>query len=317
MIIADRRVRYAFLSILSNTLLIIFKAVAGLLSGSVSIISEVIHSGMDLVASLVAFFSVRHSARPADEEHPFGHGKIENFSGIVEGVLIFVAAIMIIYEAVRKLVTPEPVTQVTVAIAVMFISALINLFVSKSLFKVAKQEDSMALEADALHLKTDVYTSAGVGLGILLIKLTNLHILDPLVAIAVALLIVKEAWELTSNAFNHLLDARLPEADEAQIRQLIESFSHEFRDYHKLKTRKSGKMKHIDFHLTLDPNLTVLETHDLVGRIKRAMSEKIKNTRVNIHIDPYSERTDTSVTPNHRTKTTDQSSHPKPPHKDN
>ena len=287
MLFADRRIRYAFLSIMSNTVLIVFKTIAGVLSGSVSIISEVIHSGMDLVASLVAFISVRHSAKPADKDHPYGHGKIENFSGIVEGLLIFAAAILIIYEAAHKILKPVDVEQAMVAVAVMFASAAVNWFVSRQLFKVSKEEDSMALEADALHLKTDVYTSLGVGLGILLIKVTSLRVLDPIVAILVALLIIKEAWELTKSAFDHLLDTRLSEAEEAEIRLLIESFSAEFSDYHKLKTRKSGKMKHIDFHLTLDPDLTVRQTHDLIGRIKKEMSEKIRNTRVIVHIDPY------------------------------
>jgi cation diffusion facilitator family transporter len=194
---------------------------------------------------------------------------------------------MIIYEAIHKLFKPVPVEQAAVAIGVMFISAVINWFVSRKLYKVALEEDSMALEADALHLKTDVFTSLGVGFGILLIKITHLDILDPIAAILVALLIIKEAGELTKNAFDHLLDIRLSDAEEAEIRRLIETFSDEFRDYHKLKTRKSGKMKHIDFHLTLDPEMTVRESHDLIGRIKKEMSEKIRNTRVIVHIDPF------------------------------
>jgi cation diffusion facilitator family transporter len=180
---SDRRVRIALISIVSNTTLIIFKVVAGILSGSVSIVSEAIHSGMDLLASIVAFFSVRQSAKPADKEHPFGHGKIENISGTVEGLLIFIAAAMIINSAVRKIFEQAEIEQAGVAIAVMIIAALVNFAVSKKLYKVAKEEDSMALEADALHLKTDVYTSVGVGTGILLIKLTGFVLLDSIVAI--------------------------------------------------------------------------------------------------------------------------------------
>lgn len=287
MINADRRVKFALLSILSNTTLIILKIIAGILSGSVSIISEAIHSGMDLVASLVAFFSVKKSSMPADRSHPYGHGKIENVSGIVEGLLIFVAAAMIINEAYKKIFEPVKIEQATVAIAVMFTSALINFVVSRKLYKVSQEEDSMALEADALHLKTDVYTSLGVGLGIILIKLTGILVLDSIVAMLVALLIIKEAWELTKNAFDYLLDARLSDAEEEEIEKVIKEHSDQFMDYHKLKTRKSGNMKHIDFHITVDPELTVRETHVIIGNIKRDMSQKFKNTRVNIHIDPY------------------------------
>lgn len=246
MVTSDRRVKVALLSIISNTMLIIFKIVAGILSGSVSIISEAIHSGMDLVASLIAFLSVRHSAKPADRKHPYGHGKIENISGIMEGLLIFIAAGMIIIEAFKKIFEPAAIEQANIAIAVMLISALINLVVSRKLYKVSKEEDSMALKADALHLKTDVYTSLGVGLGILLIKVTGLLILDSIVAILVALLIIKEAWELSKDAFDYLLDARLSDEEEGEIEKIIKEHNNQFIDYHKLKTRKSGNMKHID-----------------------------------------------------------------------
>ena len=289
MFTSDRRVRVSILSILSNTALIIFKVIAGILSGSVSIISEAIHSGMDLIASLVAFLAVRESAKPADKEHPYGHGKIENISGIVEGLLIFVAAGMIIFKAVKKISEPAEIEQANIAIAVMLISALINFFVSRKLYKVSQEEDSMALEADALHLKTDVYTSLGVGAGIFLMKITGLFILDSIVAILVALLIIKEAWELSKNAFDYLMDVRLSDEEEAKIEKVIREHSHQFIDYHKLKTRKSGNMKHIDFHITVAPQLTVKETHDIIGYMKKDMNDKFKNTRVNIHIDPYKE----------------------------
>lgn len=286
----DRKVKIAFLSVLSNTTLIFLKVIAGVLSGSVSIISEAIHSGMDLMASIVAFLSVRHSGRPADRNHPFGHGKIENISGLFEGVLIFIAAGIIITEAIKKIFTPAEIEQSYIAIAVMVISALVNFFVSRKLYEVAKEEDSMALEADALHLKTDIYTSLGVAIGILLIQITGILILDSIVAILVALLIIKEAWELSKNAFENLIDVRLSEDEELEIKSIIKSHDDEFIDYHKLKTRKSGNIKHIDFHITVDPNLTVKEGHDIIARLKKDMNERLNNTRVTIHLDPYKEK---------------------------
>lgn len=287
---ADRRIKIAFLSVLSNTTLIFLKIIAGVLSGSVSIISEAIHSGMDLIASIVALLSVKHSVRPADRNHPFGHGKIENISGLFEGVLIFIAAGLIIKEAVKKIFTPVEIEQSYIAIGVMVISALVNFFVSKELYKVAKEEDSMALEADALHLKTDIYTSIGVAIGILLIQITGILMLDSIIAILVAVLIIKEAWELSKNAFENLIDVRLSEDEELEIKGIIRSHDNEFIDYHKLKTRKSGNIKHIDFHITVNPNCTVKEGHDIITRLKKDMNERLNNTRVTIHLDPYKEK---------------------------
>ncbi len=283
---SNKKGKVAFLSILSNTLLILLKLVAGFLSDSVSIISEAIHSSVDLIASIVAFFSVRLSSKPADDLHPYGHGKIENISGIIEGILILLASFMIIFESVRKMFNPCEINNSSLAILIMFISGLVNFFVSKTLYKVAKEEDSMALEADALHLKTDVYTSLGVGIGILLIKLTGIHVLDSIVAIIVALMIIKESIDLIKNGFGEILDKRLSDYEELEIKSIIEKYNNMFIDYHKLKTRKSGNMKHIDFHITLDPAVTVKESHDIISKIKKAMNEKFKNVRVTIHVDP-------------------------------
>lgn len=295
MLKSERRVRFALLSIVSNTLLILMKIVAGILSGSVSIISEAIHSGMDLVASLVAFFSVKQSSKPADRDHPYGHGKIENISGIIEGLLIFIAAGMIIFKAYNKMFEASvEIAETEVAIAVMAASAVVNFFVSRKLYKVSKEEDSMALEADALHLKTDVYTSLGVGVGILVIKLTGLIILDSIVAILVALLIIKEAGELCKNAVDYLLDIKLSDAEETEIIKIIEEHSGQFIEYHKLKTRKSGNVKHIDFHIVVDPELPARVTHEIIGSIKKDMCERIGNTRVNIHVDPYDDSAEDS-----------------------
>lgn len=292
--LSDRKTRVASLSILSNSLLIILKIVAGILSGSVSIISEAIHSTMDLFASIVAFFSVKESSKPADHKHPFGHGKIENISAIVEGLLIFIAAVMIIFESVNKMIESHPIKQENIAIIVMFISATVNFLVSRKLSKVAKEEDSMALEADSLHLKTDVYTSIGIGIGILLIKLTGLLILDPLIAIFVAFLIIKEAWHLSKNAFDYIIDSKLSDEEETEIRKIIQLYSHMFVDFHKLKTTKSGNLKLVDFHVSLEPDLTVMEAHELIGLLKKEINIRLKNTRVSIHIDPYQKLSDSA-----------------------
>lgn len=289
MIVLDRtgkKTRVAALSIISNTSLIAMKIVAGIISGSVSIISEAIHSGMDLLASVIAFISVKMSGKPADKEHPYGHGKIENFSGLIEGLLIFVAAFLIITEAVKKILNPTNIEDTWVAIGVMLLSALVNTVVAARLYKVAKEEDSIALEADALHLKTDVYTSLGVGIGLLLIALTGINILDPIVALAVACLIIKESWVLCRNALLPLMDASLPLQDEETIKKVMGKYNNEILDYHMLRTRKAGDVKHIDFHMTVQEDLTVKESHALSERIEMDLEGALKNTNVNIHIEP-------------------------------
>jgi cation diffusion facilitator family transporter len=282
----NRKVKIAAISVSSNTCLIVIKVIAGILSGSVSIISEAIHSGMDLVAAIIAFFSVRVSSKPADREHPYGHGKIENVSGVIEAILIFVAAVLIIREAIMKIMTPAEVHETHIGIIVMVISAIVNAFVSSKLYKVAKEEDSMALEADALHLKTDVYTALGVGAGLTLIMITGIEILDPIVAILVALLIIKESWELVRKAFNPLLDVKLSDSEEAIITGVMNEHRGEFIDYHQLRTRKSGAMRYTDFHMNVKSDLTVKESHDLTERIERDIEKVLSNSIINIHIEP-------------------------------
>ncbi|MFH1937551.1 MAG: cation diffusion facilitator family transporter, partial [Bacteroidota bacterium] len=262
-----KKVAVARLSILSNSLLIIMKVVVGVISGSVSIISEAIHSFMDLLAAVIAFFSVRISGRPADLKHPYGHGKFENISGVVEAILIFVAAFWIIYEAVKKIIHPEAIDSIWIGVVVMTISAVVNTFVSQKIYKVARETDSIALEADALHLKTDVYTSIGVAVGLALIWITGYHFFDPVVAILVALLILKESYNLLHKAYGPLLDTALPEEDVETIRQTIKSHCLGKIDYHNLRTRKAGNFRYIDFHLNVPRDMTVKEAHDLCDQI--------------------------------------------------
>jgi cation diffusion facilitator family transporter len=267
-------------------MLIIMKIVAGILSGSVSIISEAIHSSMDLLASFIAFYSVNVSSKPADKEHPYGHGKVENISGVIEGVLIFFAAFLIIKEAIQKLIYPSEITEFNVAIAVMGISALANVIVSRILYKVAKEEDSVALEADPLHLKTDVYTSAGVALGLLLIKVTGIGFLDPIVAMLVACLIIKEAWELCCHAFGPLIDSSISEEEEEKIQSVIRAYKDKVIDYNKLRARRSGQYKLIDFTIIVSGSLSLKEAHEISEEIEKQIEESIHNTDVLIHIEP-------------------------------
>ena len=279
----NEKVSTARLSIISNSCLIIMKLLAGLFSGSVSIISEAIHSGMDLLASIIAFFSVKFSDTPPDERHPYGHGKFENVSGVIEAVLIFVAAAWIIYEAIHKMLAPAVVENIEIGAIVMTVSATVNFLVSRRLYKVAKITDSIALEADALHLKTDVYTSVGVAAGLLLIWFTGWHFLDPVIAIMVAMLIIKESYVLLRNAFSPLLDSSL-ESDEAMI--IKEVINKRGLSFHHLRTRKSGKYRFADLHLELPENVTLKDAHRICDEIEQEIESRIADIEVQIHVEP-------------------------------
>lgn len=284
----ERKVSIARLSIASNIFLIIIKIIAGILSGSVSILSEAIHSSMDLIAAVIAFFSVRVSSNPPDKKHPYGHGKFENVSGVIEAILILIAAGWIIFEAVERLLEPEPATFsiLGIGILVMVISGIVNFFVSRKLYKVAKETDSLALEADALHLKTDVYTSLGVAVGLGLLWLTGLSWLDPIVAILVAILIIFESFSLLKKAYSPLLDTALPEKELQAIRKSIEKHIKPGMSFHKLRTRRSGNYKYVDLHLEVPAETTVIISHKICDDIEKEISLILPDVEVNIHIEP-------------------------------
>jgi len=281
----NQKIAVARLSIISNSVLIVLKLAAGLISGSVSIISEAIHSFMDLLAAVIAFFSVRISDRPADSRHPYGHGKFENISGVVEAILIFVAAFWIIYEAVKKLIHPGEIESLHIGFIVMMISAIVNFFVSRKLYKVAKETDSIALEADALHLKTDIFTSLGVAVGLLLIWITGYHQLDPIIAILVALLILKESFTLFRRAYGPLLDTALSEYEIRIIRHVVDSHCSKKFTYHNFRTRRAGTYKYVDFHLNVPSEMTVKEAHDFCDKIEDGIKKTVEYVEVTIHVE--------------------------------
>lgn len=280
----------AKLSIFSNSSLILLKLVAGILSGSVSIISEAIHSGLDLVASIIAFIAVKISDKPADEQHPYGHGKFENVSGVIESLLIFAAAIWIIYEAVNRYLHTGGIIEesgLKLGIAVMFVSGIVNLFISRRLFKVAKQTNSVALEADALHLKTDIYTSIGVSMGLLLLYITSWQILDSLIALLVALLIIYEAYQMLIKSFNPLLDTNLPKHDLEKIRTVIhDNISKDYK-CKLLKTRQSGQKNIIEFTLMVPLGTTIEDAAAESEKLKEAIGKTNPRTEVIAVLQPW------------------------------
>jgi cation diffusion facilitator family transporter len=239
---------------------------------------------MDLVAAIIAFLSVRISDNPPDTRHPYGHGKVENISGVIEAFLIFVAAIWIIFEAVKKLLG-EPIVLDSIALGsvVMLISALVNTFVSRRLYKVARMTKSVALEADALHLKTDIYTSLGVAIGRGIIILTGITWFDPAIAILVALFIIREAYYLMSKAFTPLLDTAWSDEEIKVLEQKLHSLD---VSYHDLKTRVAGNYRFIDIHIQISEDVSVGKAHKYCDTIENMLTSVYENLTVNIHVEP-------------------------------
>ena len=287
------KTRVAVLSVASNSLLIVLKLVVGILMGSVAVISEAIHSGIDLLAAVIALLAVRASSHDPDERHPYGHGKYENISGTIEALLIFAAAVWIIYEAVHKLINPQEIDMPAWGAGVMLVSVIVNILVSRRLFKVGRETDSVALQADAWHLRTDVYTSAGVMAGLLVIWIVGmiqpgleLRWLDPVVAILVAVMIMKAAWDLTRESARDLLDVSLPHEDVSWIGDFIVEGWPTVRSFHHLQTRKAGPNRFIDFHVVVDDRMSVAESHALSDEIVAAIKDRVPESRVHIHVEP-------------------------------
>jgi cation diffusion facilitator family transporter len=275
--------RAAALSVGSNTFLVLSKLIVGITTGSVAIISEAIHSAMDLLAAIIAYVAVTFSDRPPDKDHPHGHGKIENLSGAVEALLIFGAMFFIAYEAIEKLIHGGQVKQIYLGAIVMGVSALINTAVSWHLQRVGKRYESEALLADAAHLRTDVYTSVGVLLGLLLVQFTRRQWLDPASALAVGLLIGWEAWQITRRSVGNLLDESLPEAEQKLVADILIKSGVTF---HALRSRKSGSVRTLDLHLDVSPTATVEQVHTLCDRLEEEICQRFPGAQVLIHPEP-------------------------------
>jgi cation diffusion facilitator family transporter len=281
----------ARLSIYSNTFLLIIKLAAGFFMGSISVLSEALHSGIDLMAALIANYSVRKAGKPADEIHKFGHGKFENVSGTVEAVLIFIASIAILYKAGEKIIKNEGIAYdlIGAGIIIMGISTVVNFYVSRKIMKVARKAESLALEADAYHLTTDVYTSIGVFTGLILIQITKNPIFDPILALIVALIIIKAAYDLTKRSVSGLMDMKLSDKEENIIKSIIAEHYSQYAEYHDLRSRMSGAERFVDLHLVVPKNQHVAAAHEFCDHLEKDIKEKIPNLSILIHIEPCDE----------------------------
>lgn len=286
--ISENKKAAASLSVFSNFCLIIIKFITGIMTGSVSILSEAIHSGSDLLASLIAFFAVNKSEAPADKEHQFGHGKYEDVAGFIEGLLIVLAALFIIYEAFKKLNgETEPLNNSIAGIIVMLISIITNILVSSYLRHVAAKTDSIALYSDAEHLRTDILSSVTVLLGLLIIHYTGLYIIDAIVAVIVAVIIINTGYKICKQTMNDLLDGSLPQNDLDTINAILQNYiQHGVSCIKEIKTRKSGKDKEINIILLVKGDMTVTESHEMCDKLENEIEKALGNTKITIHVEP-------------------------------
>jgi cation diffusion facilitator family transporter len=279
--------RAAAISIASNAILIALKLVAGAITGSIAILTEAVHSLIDLVASVIAFFSVRKADEPADADHPYGHEKVENLAAAIEGMLILVGAGVIIYEATRQLVKGAEVDRLGVGIAVMAFSIVANLGVSSVLSQQAKLHESQALEGDAAHLRTDAMTSAGVLFGLALVQITGDSAFDPITALIVAVAIVWAGFRILRRSSGILVDEALPNVEMDRIEQAIASArTPEVAGYHKLRARRAGSRRHIDLHVQYRSGTSLERAHELAHQMRDSIEAEIPQAEVLIHAEP-------------------------------
>ena len=286
--LCDKKKFVAGLSITSNVILSILKIITGIYSGSLSIISEAIHSLSDFFASVLTFFSVIKSSKPADNDHPYGHGKYEDMAGFIEGLLIIFAALFIVYAASKKIIFGVDINSENyMGIVVMLIAVILNIVVSSLLFRVAKETNSISLYADGEHLRTDIYSSLGVLVGLFLIKITGYIILDPIIAILVAMVIFRAGYSICKKSGRDLLDHSLPDESINSIEQIIKNSSKDvILKPNSIKARRVGPTYDIDLILQFPENTSICECHKICDEIEKQICILFPNCSISIHSEP-------------------------------
>jgi cation diffusion facilitator family transporter len=288
------------LALIAVTGLTVLKVAVVVITGSISILAQAVDSFLDLFAIVITFLAIIIANRPADKTHPFGHGKAENIAAVIQAVLIFAISGLIIHSAVRRIISGTTVELTEVGIGVMAVSIIVSFFLSRHLIRVARATESVALEANAHNIAVDVYSAAGVLAGLIVIRLTGISILDPIIALAVALLILKTGCDVMRKFFGGLVDVKLPEAEEDIIRLSVIEYSAEVVGFHGLRTRKAGSQRYVDLHLVVPKRVSVAEAHHLCDRLEQGIADRLQNTSVIIHVEPCDEKCDRCPIPSTR-----------------
>ena len=274
----------ALTSVIAAIFLTGFKLVIGILTGSLGILSEALHSALDLVAAIITFFAVKFADVPPDEGHNYGHGKIENYSALIETLLLVITCIWIIYEAIRRLVTHQVHIEVTVWSFIVIVSSIVIDFSrSRALYRVAKKHDSQALEADALHFSTDIWSSSVVLIGLIGVSF-NFYYADPIAALIVAMIVLTVSYRLGKRSFDALID-RAPIGLHERVAAIVKDVL-EVKQFHDIKVRESGPYKFVDINIHVDKNMTIDHAHEISHKVEEAINSKVKNVKVMVHIEP-------------------------------
>lgn len=280
--------RAAWLSLIGAVVILVLKGAAYLLTGSIGFLSDAAESLVNLVAAVVLLIALSVSRQPPDYEHPYGHTKAEYLSAVLEAALIILAAGLIIWSAVHRLLEPQALENVSMGVIVALIATVVNGGLALALSRVARRERSAALAANASHLFTDVYTSLGVIVAVGLVGVTGWHVLDPLIALVVAANIVRVGVEVMRRSISNLLDQRLPDSEEAIILAVLEKNT-DIKGYHRLRTRRSGRARFAEFDVFVAPTMSVAEAHSVVARVEDQIHAELDDMVTTVHVEPYVE----------------------------
>lgn len=278
--------RFIWLSIGAAILTIGLKSLAYFVTGSVGLLSDALESVVNLVAAVVAFIMLKIAEKPPDEEHEYGHTKAEYFASVLEGLFIIIAAITIAYSAIDRLLHPQVIEQTFLGLAVSVVASLINLVVAQILIKEGNKHRSITLKADGKHLMTDVWTSVGVIIGVALVALTNIQVLDPIIALAVAANIVFSGYQIVKQSAYGLMDGSLPPEEVEHIKKILNEHCVDGIQYHGLKTRESATRSFVSVHILVPGKWSVQQGHDLLEVIEKDISRHVKTTSVFTHLEP-------------------------------
>ncbi|HEX8097444.1 MAG TPA: cation diffusion facilitator family transporter [Pyrinomonadaceae bacterium] len=281
------KTKAARLSILAAAFLIALKTATGYMTGSISVWASLLDSAMDIFASVINYFAVRAAARPADEDHTYGHGKAESLAGLFQSIVIAASGLFLVWEAAQRILVPRETQSEWLGILTMLVAVCVSIALVWKLSRVARETESPALRSDAIHYTTDIYTNAGALLALLVVALTRFTIADPLVSIAIALYILWSAVAVARESVDVLMDRRLPGDVDEQIAAVVGRFKGEgVLGFHDLRTRRSGSYKFIDLHLEVERGKQLEEAHALTVRVLRALESEIPRAKVQIHTDP-------------------------------
>jgi cation diffusion facilitator family transporter len=266
--------------------LIIFKMVVSRLTGSVSILAQAADSLLDLFAAIITFSAIRIAGKPADADHPYGHGKVEDITGAAQGILIFIAGGLIIYSAVGRIIRGSSIELAEAGIVVMAVSIVVSIFLSRHLLRVSRTTGSIALEANARNIASDVYSASAVLVGLAIVRFTGLNIIDSVVAIGVAIYILKVAVDTMRKPISGLLDEKLPPSQQAVIEDCLRKHSRQVSGFHALRTRRAGSQSYIDLHLVIAGDTSLEQAHQICDQIEGEIQSALHEVSVTIHAEP-------------------------------